>query len=132
MAPDGFAIGGGERAFAEEIFMQKQATQQPENSPPEMTREEALQRLFRNVTNVSRAKRVARQLFGPASAVWRQDGLIAVGTQRPGSGAKEVYGRGSTFQEAFVDACRDLSTNEVRGAVPELRALSSIDVRSRK
>ena len=75
------------------------------------------------VTNKSRAQRVAKCLCGPLGRVWERDGVFQVGEQRPDG--NEVYGQGKTWEEAFLEATRELSLEEFADlAGREIRAIA--------
>ena len=88
-----------------------------------------LSQLFGSVTNASRAKRLVTDLLGPLGRCWTRDGVVLVGEQ-PTNSKPIVYGQGKSYQEAMLDACKDLTVDEVKNlAGPTLRAIGSVDVR---
>lgn len=66
--------------------------------------------MFVNVTNYSRAKRLAQAMSPTARVRVQDDGGVVIYED---DGTKEVLGKGKTFQAAFEDATRGLTVQEI-------------------
>lgn len=97
-----------------------------------LTPEEEKAILFSAVTNISRARRLAKALIGPFAQVKNRNGVVQILAPDEGT-ALEVFGEGPTFKDAFSSACVDLSPKDILDAAgPELRAIHSADARAPK
>jgi hypothetical protein len=111
--------------------------EQKAESPPDTTTTQPdaekvaalMKRLFAPVTNASRATRLSKALFGPMGRVWQRDGQCQIGEE---NGGALVYGAGTTWAEAFLDATADLPPDRISEILgSELRGMFSLDARQK-
>src|SRR5262245_42571368 len=100
-----------ERSAGTEVVKVETTEEVVEHPKKPKTRDDEFKVLFGVVTNYSRAKRLVAALVGPLGRVWQREGKFQVGEQGPDGNV--VLGEGATFPEAFFEATKDLTVDDL-------------------